>query len=151
MPLQANSLVNPHMPVTNPVLKEILRCKYEEPGKANIAVLEAAVLTAIYLVPILNDEMKVEANGPNGELTLQKGSRIKIMIAFDQNKVEFLPLFTDWEEVKKWTRGPVPTLVMPAKQAFGFVCATQQFQGAVINPAGQLLSIQRKGIELLAK
>jgi hypothetical protein len=151
VPQQVDSQVDFNKPVTNPVLREILRCKYEEPSKVSSAVLEAAIRSAVYLIPILSDEMKVEPSGPNGQMTLQKGSRIKVMLAFDQNKVEFLPLFTDREELKKWIRDPVSTLAMPARQAFGFVSASTTLQGVVINPAGQLLSIQRKGIELLAK
>ena len=151
MPQQVDFQVDHNRPVTNPVLREILRCKYEEPSKVSSAVLEAAIRSAVYLIPIFSDEMKVEPSGPNGQLALQKGSRIKIMLAFDQSKVEFLPIFTDRDELKKWVRDPVSTLAIPARHAFEFVSASATLQGVVINPAGQLLSIQRKGVELLAK
>ncbi len=135
-------------PVTNPALTAAMARLGEGGDQAAIEAVLRELNRAVYLVAILLDEASVTTTSP-GQATFNKGSVIKVLNCADSNDRPLLPLFTDWDAIRKWTNTSVSTLVMPADQAWDF--ALSQYQGAVINPAGPLLELSRDQLEDLRR
>ena len=104
---------------------------------------------AIFIVPILDDEMRTTPGMQLGNITIQQGSFIKIPFCRDQSGAENLPLFTDWDAIHKWTQQQVSTLVMPAGDAWSFVLSQAHYAGAIINPGDAAFPLPRPMIEYL--
>lgn len=71
-------------------------------------------------------------------------------IFLDENDGCFLPLFTDWPSIRKWTEQQVDTIVMSAIGAWEFIKEQPQvYQGAVINPGDLGWALSRAHIQNL--
>lgn len=127
-------------PVTNPALIAAMEGLGAGPRQAAIDTLLRELNRAVYLVATILDQAKITERSP-GQVTFEKGSLIKVRFVTDSDDRPLLPLFTDWDAIRKWTSDPVSSLVMPANQAWDF--ALQQYQGVVINPGGPLLELNR--------
>lgn len=104
--------VDLNTPVTNPILKEALSAYKSQQSPDNEARLLHGLMTANYLVPILTDEMKTTPGDKPGQTTIQAGSLIKFMCCYNAQNDSLLPAFTDWDEIRAWTKENVSTLVI---------------------------------------
>jgi hypothetical protein len=105
--------------------------------------------TAVFLVPMLADQMQVTPGDEPGSSTIEKDSLVKIFACTDRDGANHLPLFTDWSAIRGWTEQPVSTLVMPAQDAWQFVLSQPHYAGAFVNPGSQRLQLNRDFIQHL--
>ncbi|MCG8405817.1 MAG: SseB family protein [Phycisphaerales bacterium] len=136
-------------PVTNPELVKAVDVFAVEQGPEQLEALLTALTQAVFLIATLMDEAKFAINKDQGSGTMEKGSRIKILEVEGPNGERVLPLFTDWDEIRKFTDQQVSTLVMPASQAWSF--ALQNYGAAVVNPGGKALPLDRAQVTELAQ
>jgi hypothetical protein len=140
--------VDLNKPVENPRLVAAMHAFSQSRTPATQEMLTQALRTAIFLVPILTDEMHSTPSDDNGQMTIQAGSRIKIITCFDDAGGNHLALFTDWPSIRNWTDMHVSTLVMPASEAFEFALSDQH-AGAVVNPGDNALPLDKKLLDYL--
>jgi len=141
--------VDMDMPVTNPALTAAMAGLCEGGDQAAVEAVIRELNRAVYLVAILLDEASVTTTSP-GQAIINKGSMLNVLQCTDSNDRPWLPLFTDWDAIRKWTNNTsVSTLVMPSDQAWDF--ALSQYQGVVINPAGPSLKLSRDQLEDLRR
>lgn len=131
-------------PVTNPGLLTAMGGLEAGTDQAAIDRLIGELNRAVYLVATLLDQASVKERSA-GQATLEAGSLIKVLGVSDSDDRSLLPLFTDWDAIRKWTGEPVSSMVMPASQAWEFALA--EYQGVVINPAGPVLELNRDQLE----
>lgn len=74
---------------------------------------------------------------------------INVATAVDDQGDAYLPLFTDWDAIAAYTGGFVMTLVLPAPEAWSWVLGTEEYAGAVVNPAGQSLALDKDQVAYL--
>ncbi len=135
-------------PVTNPALLAAMNGLGAGTDQRAIDTLIRELNRAVYLVATLFDQANVKQGSP-GQMTFEKGSLIKVLVVTDSNERPLLPLFTDWDAIRKWTSDPVSSMVMPANQAWDL--ALDQYQGIVINPGGPVLQLNRNQLEDLRR
>jgi len=136
LPPESDPPLDLNTPVTNPVLKAALKNYQQLQSPQNEDSLFHALTSANYLVTIITDEMKTVPGEKPGQVTIQEGSLIKFMSCFNAANACLLPAFTDWDEIRSWTKESVSTLVMPCDQLWDFVIRDQRYHGLVINPSG---------------
>lgn len=145
------STVNPPVdldtPVTNPRLVAAIDSFAVDQSDSRLDMLLRELNNAVLLIATLLDDTSIQETGKPGNVVIEKGSKIKVLLAVDSNGAPILPLFTDWDSIKRWTQDRVTTLVMPAADAWGF--ALDGYNGAVINPAGPSLPLDRSQLEEL--
>ncbi len=91
------------------------------------------------------------SDSEQGKATVQKGTLIKLLTVQDEEGRSILALFPDWQQIRLWTMENVDTLVLPAKDAWGFATMTDTFAGIVINPAGHALALTLNDLETLGR
>lgn len=118
---------------------------------AKDAVLEE-IQRATYLIAVAREGALASndtATGADGA-ALPQQSELQILTA-EQDDLQFLPLFTDWQEIADYTNLDVQGLVMPAGDAWRFALADGNYDGVVINPAGDALPLGKPLLEFLAR
>ena len=123
-------------PITNPMLKEALANFTKNRSAQSQQDLLHALRAANYLVTILTDEMRTTPGDKPGHTTIEAGSKIKFMSCYNGLKERLLPAFTDWEEIRAWTKESVSTIVMSSEELWEFVLRDPKYKGLVINPSG---------------
>jgi hypothetical protein len=141
--------VDLNKPIENPKLSAAIDEFAEDHNEKTEQELTRQLRSAMFLVPMLTDEMHTTAGADTGDVTIEKGSVIKMLSCIDDAGAEHLPLFTDWPAIRAWTDEPVSTLVMPARDAWDFVLSQDHYAGAVVNPGGSPLPVGRSLIERL--
>lgn len=136
-------------PVENPALSAALDSYVSNRCAETEQELFRQLRSAIFLVPMLGDEMQVKPEPEPGVLTIKKDSVIKIFACADSSGADHLPLFTDWSAIQAWTNEKVSTLVMPASDAWSFVLSQPHYAGAFVNPGNQRLQLNREFVQYL--
>jgi hypothetical protein len=136
-------------PVENPALSAALDGYVINPSTDTQQELFRQLRNAVFLVPMLADEMQMTPGAEPGVGTIEKDSVIKIFACADSSGASHLPLFTDWPAIQSWTDRKVSTLVMPASDAWSFVLSQPQYMGAFVNPGSQRLQLSRDLIQYL--
>ena len=90
-------------PIENPNLKTALQKFTNERTEQNAIEIGRQLNNATFLIPINTDEMTM-TDGKKGKSVFQKGSVIKILKCFNEKSECYLPIFTDWEEIRLWTK-----------------------------------------------
>lgn len=91
-----------------------------------------------------------QTNLTDQKVTVKKGSTIKFLNCFDNENNCFLAIFTDWNEIRKWTEEDVSGFIMPAKDAWDFVSnQSEVYSGIVINPGSIGWTLQQENIQNL--
>jgi hypothetical protein len=144
--------IDVNKPVENPKLKNALSNFISNKTENNAIKVGSELNQSIFLIAILTDEMKTKSEGTDkNTVTIEKGSKIKILNVFNEKNECFLPVFTDWEEIRNWTKETVSGIIMPAKEAWEFVLNSIEYKGIVINPAGTNWTLTRENIMNLLK
>lgn len=125
-----------NQPITNPDLVAALDALMQADTAATRQQVAVQLDWAIYLVAILDDELRPTPGDAPEQVMLQAGSRFGVLTADDGAGGQLLPIFTDWEAVRSWAARPVSALVMPAGDAWQFAVAGS-YTGVLVNPAGQ--------------
>jgi hypothetical protein len=138
-------------PVENPELSAALREFVANRDARTEQELTQQLRRAVFLVPMLADQVQIGAAAEPGSHVIEQGSRIKILSCVDSAGAQHLPLFTDWAALRTWTEQPVSTLVVPAAEAWESVLSRSEYAGAVLNPGGgeHALPLNRETIAFL--
>jgi hypothetical protein len=121
-------------PVENPELSAALQQFVTNRDSRAEQELAQQLRRAVFLVPMLADELRIANGVEPGSQVMEPGSRIKLISCVDAAGAQHLPLFTDWPAIRAWTEQQVSTLVIPAAQAWEMVLGNDQYAGAVVNP-----------------
>lgn len=97
-------MIDVNKPVTNPELVKIMNKFLEERSAENEVLLIERIYHANFLVPIIFDG-EIE----NG--VLKKGSTISFKLIANSLNESFIPAFTDWDELIKWSKNKEQTLI----------------------------------------
>ena len=141
--------VDLNKPVENPALSAALDGYVSSRSSEAEQELFRQLRSAVFLVPMLDDEMTMTPGAKTGSATIEKDSIIKILACPDSSGEDHLPLFTDWPAIQAWTDQKVSTLVMPASDAWSFVLSQLQYAGAIVNPGSQRLELSREFVGFL--
>ena len=141
--------VDLNKPVENPSLVLVLETLLKNPDDVTREKLDPELNRANYLVPIKNSELHTSPPDKNGRSVTTEKSKFNIVVISSPEGKPFIPLFTDWNAIKKWSDQNVQTLVLPAKEAWNFVLNRTEIEGAVINPGYVSLPLDRKYLESL--
>ena len=132
--------INLDQPVENPKLKELLRERVNKPQEEQLAVMnqiaQEVAMNAYFLI-ILDVKGSAVERKEDGSLIFQKGTKLSFPHLETEDGMTVLPLFTDWEELRKWEPfrfGKVDTLIVPFDEVYSFVESTQA--PVVIDPFG---------------
>jgi hypothetical protein len=137
-------------PIENPALLAAFRRHIEERTEETAVDLGKALNAAVYLIPIIADEMRTTPSG-SGKVTVEAGSLIKFMNCLNEKGEPFLPAFTDWNEIRQWVNFEVSTIVMPAKELWGFALRDKNYKGIAINPATLAWTLLPSNIEAIVQ
>lgn len=140
-------MVDVNTPVTNPRLKTLLhQLSVEQTVNVQNLALEEIALHAHFLsVVIISDLPKGD---DSGILTLKENTTIQLPILTAVDERNFYPVFTDWEELRRWNQEENPqTLILTFDDYADMVATTESAAGIVVNPFGESLTLNR---ELLA-
>ena len=144
--------VDLNKPVENPRLVAALGAFEKNQGDDTRRTLWKELKSAVYLIPVRVDKLATTPSDKSGKMTVTEDSPISFFVSADKAGNPFLPIFTDWQEIAKFTKEPVNTIVMPADDLWGFVLNQKSFHGAVLNPGDKkALPLDRTMIQSLKK
>ena len=130
--------------VENPKLKTLLN-NFHNADQAHIAeayeaIAEEIAMNASMLAVVHMDRDDLKHNN-DGTATIMQGTKVSIEYLKDAGGRTFLPVFTDWDELRKWEKyknASVQTFVM----TFDDMCAfTKENCGIAVNPFSDNLVI----------
>jgi len=144
--------VDLNKPVENPRLVAALVAFEKNQGDETRQTLWKELKSAVYLIPVRADKLATTPPDKSGKKTVTEDSPISFFMSPDKAGNPYLPIFTDWQEIVKFTKEPVSTLVMPGDDLWAFVLNHKSFHGAVLNPADKkALPLDRAMIQSLKK
>ena len=128
---------NVNKPVENPKLKALIRDLHNTDSALAIATNEAIakeIAMNAYMLAVIHVDGQGIENNNDGTATLKKDTVLSFEYLSDSKGRTFLPVFTDWEELRKWDKYKdsfVQTLIL----SFDDMSAiTAGKGGIVINP-----------------
>jgi len=120
-------------------------------SEANKDALMRALNGSTFHSLILTDEIKFGDMDDQGNTTLLPGSKVKIVTVRDPQGRTYLPLFTDWEEIKKYmvdSKVPYLSTMLSARAAWDIILRGN-YVGTIINPADKPLPLVKKQVHYL--
>lgn len=133
-------------PIENPVLLELLNNL-----KAQFSIeiehdFFKELLSTKFLSPITQDSLQ---GCKSGESTLKEGATIKFIHLNDEKGNSYLPVFTDWNELKKWNeKDDVKTLILSFEDYKTMILENNSmFTGFVLNPYGHNIIFDKNLIQ----
>ncbi len=124
-------------PVENPKLVELLKeFKLNGNNTTLSNVYEEVAMKAKFLT-IVKFSINPTDNG-DGTSTFQQSSVMTFFSLTSKDNQNYLPIFTDWNEVYKWKEVTSPkTLIMGFDDVHSIVSNGNKYVGVVINPFGE--------------
>lgn len=117
--------------VTNPELVIIMNKFMAEKTKVNEILLADQITHAQFLTPVILDG-EIE----NG--VLKAGSTLRFKILINEQNESYFMAFTDWDELKKWSKQTEQTFIATYEDLKGMVLKdSYEIKGFAINPYGQ--------------
>ena len=135
--------------VTNPDLVAAIKALSSDNSDEAKDLVLAELNKSNFLAAILTDEMHSSEPDKDSKTTIEKDSIIKIISAADSDGNEYLPLFTDWNQISKYCKQPVNSLVLPAPDAWDWAVKMGKYAGVVVNPAENALPLNVGQIKYL--
>jgi hypothetical protein len=126
--------VDLNVPVTNPRLVAAIRKHQQSGNNQTAAELFAELKSAVLLAAIVLDQPPEKTS--QGQAVFKAGSRIAVVEISDNDNQRLLALYTDHEELRRFTQHANSTLVLPTKDAMSFVL-DKGYAGLVVNPASE--------------
>lgn len=149
-----NAAMDRDRSTVNPALSRALENLAKDPssGPAQDAVLAELPLATFLVAVALEESAREGEAGQEGKEAdgAPQASELQILTA-EQDDLQFLPLFTDWQEIADYTDLDVKGLVMTARDAWAFALEDGAYDGVVINPAGNALPLGKPLLEFLAR
>ena len=142
--------IDVNVAVTNPKLVAAMERLKTDTSDAAKDDLLLELNKSNYLVAIFTDEMHTSEPDENGETVIEKDSLIKVLNTSDSQGNMYLPLFTDWDALRKYIDKPASTLVFPPQDAWHWALEMGEYHGIVINPAEDALPLNKGQIQFLA-
>lgn len=136
--------------VTNPKLINALQSFDQQPTLEKQKYLFEQLKEAKLLAPIM---VKMPDNVERNEdksITLQQGTTLLFASISNTNNESFFPVFTDWEELRKWQNNEdQQILVVDLTYYQSLLNDSKQCNGIVINPFNEGLTINRSMLETI--
>lgn len=131
--------------VTNPgLIAAIAKLETDSSEEAQMD-LGDELQNATYLLPVFNDAEELENTSEEDE----DEAPIQLLVCTNDDGTEFIPLFTDVDALNAWVKEPVNAMIFSADEAWDLILSQDDCGGAVINPGGQTLELDREQVELL--
>ena len=129
-------------PIENPDLVAAIEALKTSDSEGVDEALTVELQSAVYLVPYMTQQ--------DPESTEEGDDFVQLLVCADPEGAEYLPLFTDEEALRAWTKEqPVSAMAFSAEDAWDMVLSQDDCSGAVVNPGGLSLPIDRKLVQLL--
>lgn len=146
--------VDVNQPVFNPRLKGLLTAAGLKSAREHIKDITNLIFEEIamqaHFLSVVELSREPVVNG-DGTATFQKGSQMRFPMISTQDDKHFYPVFTDWEEIRKWTNCPSnKTAVLGFDNYAEMVLKddkAEKIEGIAINPFGANYILDRKVIE----
>jgi len=126
--------VDLNVPITNPRLVAAIFKHQRLHTNDTATELYSELKNSFLLVPVILD--KPTANTTNGQKLFKKGEKIAVIEVRDNSETRLLALFTDHDELHRFTDKANSTFIMPTKDAMSFVL-DKGYSGFVVNPSGE--------------
>ena len=136
--------------ISNPQLVEALATLHKENTPLNQGkVLDLVLHHASFLAPVI---LAPVPKGSNVPPQLQGKTAIQFQLITTKDGRPFFPAFTDWEELRKFSKLKEQRVVMLRFDNYAeMVLKDDRTAGMVINPLGLSLTLDRKSLENMAK
>lgn len=140
-------------PVLNPSLVAAANNFFQAlSSRRPVQVLERRMFKEIYnarfLLPIDRNSLKVESNGSgNGEVVIKKDSVLNIPLITNENNRNYIAIFTDWDEFKKFDHELKFGGNIIKFEDLRFFCKNND--GLVINPFGFNMILNEETLKLI--
>lgn len=146
---EGNAMFDINKPVTNPELVEAMAAAAADNRAETRSAMIEAMMEAHLLSPVSIDPPPVTAE--DGTTSFQAGTKIAYPVLETQDGRQFLPAFTDWEELRKWQNNAgQQTIISTFDDLAGMVLNPDSFAvGFVLNPFGQNVTFDRELIASL--
>ena len=142
-----NKTIDVNKPVENPKLVESMQRLLKEPNQQNENDFMEQVVDAIFLSPVKIDNI-IENEG--NKITLEKDTKIQFIHFTDNDGKAFLPLFTDWNEIGKWSKEEgIQTLMLRMNDYKEMVSNNEIYSGVVINPYSENIMFSSQQLNTL--
>jgi len=113
----------------------------QDPSEGSQDALTMQLQRGLYLVPIFNASLD--------SVETEEGEEVQLLVCTDPEGAEFMPLFTDVAAMEAWTDEPVNAMALSAHEAWDFILSQPDCAGAVVNPGGLALPLNRQLVEFL--
>lgn len=127
--------------VENPDLVAAIAALAQDPSEGAQDALTMQLQRGLYLVPVFSD--------PQDPAESEEGEEVQLLVCTDPEGAEFMPLFTDTAAMEAWTEEPVNAMALNAGEAWDFILSQPDCAGAVVNPGGLALPLNRQLVEFL--
>jgi len=121
-------------PVVNPGLKNAFKKFVSNKSETTLQGIINEIKASTFLVLVNTDELNHTKSNESDKVLLEKGSTIKFLNTFDKQNNQFLPVFTDWQEIDLWlaSRENIAGWMMTVDDIFAVV-RSGPYRGLVIN------------------
>jgi len=143
--------VDVNKPVENPRLKELLKQRSSVSQSEQLPILNAIAeemaMNASFLAVVDFGDSHVE-NNPDGTAVFKEDSQISFPMLGLNDGGYVQPLFTDWEELRKWDpfkAGDVKTFILSFDDVYALMSSRKT--GIVLNPFGDAFMIPFETME----
>lgn len=134
----------------NPALARALERLANDPASdAAKDVVLAELRLATFLIAVTAEEAREGGEDTEGDGAAPQASELQILTA-EQDDLQYLPLFTDWQEIAGFTDLEVQGLIMAARDVWAFALE-DGYDGVVINPNGNALPLGKPLLEFLSR
>lgn len=133
-----NSLTKENKRITDSIKKFL-----DTPSKESEKDFIKNISSGNYLIP-------VKFEGQVKEGIMSEESEISFLTIKDIEGKKFSPIFTDWDELKKWNKEHEQVVVMPYKQAIDTLLDVNfELYGLSINPYSQNIVLTPEKVEYI--
>lgn len=133
-------------PIDNPTLVKAMIELKENPSRQNENTFFVELLNARFLAPAIISEI----DGTEGEITLEKDTKIQLIHVIDPDRSAYLPAFTDWDELRKWEQhGDVQTLIFTLNDYEQLLKSNENYKGFVINMLGENIMLNEEHMKMV--
>ena len=129
-------------PIENPEILAAIANFARNASEESQQDLTMELQRGLYLVPV---------GAESAEAAQAEEGAVQVLVCTDENDAEFLPLFTDETALKTWVPQNASAMVLTAPEAWEFILAQPECAGAVVNPGGAALPLDREMVTLLKK
>lgn len=129
--------------IENKKLVEAIKEFLENPSKDTEKDFIKYISNGNYLIPV-----RFEGKVKDG--VMDENSKISFVFVRDVEGRKFSPIFTDWNELKKWNKDHEQVVLMPYKEAINTLLDVGfELNGLSINPYGQNIILTPEKIEYI--